>query len=209
MRHAALALAWASVLVAVVAFFLPWARIDLREPEIAKQLRQTAPGQSLVEGLTKKIGKVVVQVKRGTETVTGELPSLEDIPKRVSGVQIPQLANQKNAQVVMALAELLTNERRHAGAKSYAVYLVPGLALLCGVLLTARGRRRGLALGVALLCAAVAAVGFWKLSTTNTTTRFIAITIGPGLRLSLWAYAGLAVAAVLFAKIDTTSRRSL
>lgn len=193
------ALTWVSVAVVLRAFFLPWATIDLEEPGLVQQARETLEGHGLLEGLTKRIGTVAVEIRRGAETVTGELPSLSDIPRQVSGAQIPQLANQDNAQVAIALLELLANERQHIGAKSYAVYLVPSLALLCGLLLTVLGGTAAVALGVAGLCAGIAGVGFWKLLTTNTQTLFIAITIGPGLWLSLWAYVGLAVSALLFA----------
>lgn len=199
MRRIVLLVTWASVAAIVVAFFLPWARIDLREPELLGKVRRTAEEQGLLGGLMGQVGKITVEVRRGAETVTGELPSLADIPKQVSGVQIPQMANQENAQVALALMELLTNTRQHVGLKSYAVYLLPGLAILCGALLTVLGRVRAAALGVAALCAVVAGAGFWKLLTTNTSTLFIAITIGPGLWLSLWGYVGLAAAALVAA----------
>lgn len=192
------ALTWVSVAVVFRAFFVPWALIDLREPALLRQARETVEGQGVLDDLTKRIGKVTAQIRRGTETVAGEL-SLSDIPHEVSGMQIPQMANQQNAQVAMALVELLTNQRQHVGAKSYAVYLVPGLALLCGGLLTVLGTRRAVSLGVAGLCAVIAGAGFWKLLTTNTQARFLAITIGPGLWQSLWGYAGLAAAALLSA----------
>ena len=143
-------------------------------------------------------------VRRGAETVTGDLPSLGDLPKQVSGIQIPQLANQQDAQVAVALIELLTNERQHVGVKSYAVYLLPGIALLCAFLLTWCGRRAPVAIGTAIVCVLVAGVGFWKLLTTNTQALFIAISIGPGLWLSLWAYVGLAVAAGLHLLLGRT-----
>ena len=197
MQRIALALVWMSVAATIAAFFLPWAMIDLREPGLVKQARQAVPGQELLGGLTKKVGRVAVEIRRGAETVTGELPDLADIPRQVNGVQIPQMVNQKNAQVAMALVELFTRERQHIGAKSYAVYLVPGLALLCGLLVTFVGGVRGFSLGVAGLCAAIAGVGFWKLLTTNTQSLFIAITIGPGLWLSLWSYMVLAAGAGL------------
>ena len=192
------ALTWVSVAVVLRAFFVPWALIDLREPALLRQVRETVEGQGLLDGLTKRIGKVTAEIRRGAETVTGEL-RVSDIPHEVSGVQIPQMANQNNAHVAIALAELLTNERQHLGAKSYAVYFVPGLALLCALLLTFRGGTAAAALGVAGLCAAIAGAGFWKLLTTNTQALFIAITIGPGLWQSLWGYAGLAAAALLSA----------
>lgn len=188
---------WASAILAVAAFFLPWAHIDVSEPELIHQVRRTAQDQGLMDGLSKKIGRVAVTVKRGAETFTGELPSLSELPRQVSGVHIPQLANQRNSQVVIALVELFTNTRQHVGLKSYAVYLVPGLACVAALLLTRSRHRPVITAVVGLACAAIAGVGFWKLLTTNTRTLFVAITIGRGLWLSLWAYVGLAVAAGL------------
>ena len=206
MRRIALVLVWASVAATVAGFFLPWAEIEVREPGLVKQVRGGVPGQRLMGGLTKKVGKVAVEVRRGTEKVTGELPSLGDIPSRVSGVQIPQMANQPNAKVAMALLELFTKERQHIGAKSYAVYLLPGLALLCGLLATFLGQVTAVAIGVAALCFVVAGAGFWKLLTTNTQALFVAITIGPGLWLSLWAYVGLAAGAACSAILRRGAR---
>jgi len=197
MKRIPLVVAWVSAGLAVCAFFIPWAKIELREPDLVRQLRQTAQEQGLVDHLTKKIGRVAVQVRQGAETVTGELPSLSDIPRQVSGVQIPQMANQKNAQVVIALVELLTKTRQRIGLKSYVVYLVPAVALLCAGLLTVLGRAPVATIAVGVVCAGIAGAGFWKLLTTNTSTLFVAITIGQGLWLSLWAYVGLAVAAGL------------
>jgi hypothetical protein len=197
MHRVMLACTWLSVTGALVGFFLPWAHISLREPELARQVQHAVEGQGLLGDLTEALGRVTVQVRRGAQTITGELPTLSEIPKQVSGVEVPRLANQKNAQVAAALFELLTNTRQRLGAKSYAVYLVPGVALLCGLLLSLLGSRRPVALGIAVVCAGVAGLGFWKLLTTNTQALFAAITIGRGLWLSLWAYAGLAVSALL------------
>ena len=197
MRRIGLWLGWVSGSLTVLAFFLPWAHIDVREPGAMKQLRSAIQEQDLVDGLMKKVGRVTVEVRRGTETITGDLPSLKDMPRQVSGVQIPQMANQKNAKVAMALVEMLTNKRQDTGMKSYAVYLVPGLTLLGALLLTILAGSAIVSIGVALLSLAIAGIGFWKLLTTNTRTLFIAITIGPGLWLSLWSYVGLALAALL------------
>jgi len=192
-------LAASSMIAAVVGFYLPWARIDLHEPDVLRQLQDTIPFGGVLETVTQRVGRIAVKVTRGAETVTGELPRLADIPKTVSGAAIPQMVNREQAKVAMALVELLTKTRQRLGFKSYAVYLLPVLALLGGALIIWLGRRPPIAWGVALLCGGIAAVGFWKLLTTNTRTLFIAITIGPGLWLSLWAYAGLAAAAALCA----------
>jgi len=208
MRQLLTALVWVGVGAAAVGFVLPWAFVDLREPSAIKQLRESVPGQDLLGGLTKRVGKVTAEIRRGAETVTGELPDLDDIPRQVSGVQIPQMANQKNAKVAMALIELFMGEQQHIGAKSYAVYLLPGIALLCALLVTFLGGARGVVIGAAVVCAAVAGAGFWKLLTTNTQALFIAITIGPGLWLSLWAYAGIAAASGLLAVLGGTKARA-
>lgn len=197
MRVVAVMLAWVCVVAAGVGFVIPWARIDLREPGLVKQLRETTPVSNTLSGFTKDLGRITAKIRRGAETVTGDLPSLSDIPKEVSGMQIPQMVNQKDTQTAIALMELLTNERQELGLKSYLVYLLPGIALLCAILLTFLGRWRLVPWGVAGLCAAIAGVGFWKLTTTNLSSLMVAITIGPGLWLSLWAYVGLAATAAL------------
>ena len=198
LRWGSVGLAAASMIAAVVGFYLPWARIDLREPDVIQQLRETTPLGGALDTLKQKVGRITVTVKRGAETLTGDLPGLADIPKTVSGAAIPRMVDQEQAKVAVALLELLTNTRQHVGLKSYAVYLVPGLALLCGALvLLLRRHQPRLLWVVAAMCAAVALLGWWKLTTTNVRNLFIAITIGPGLWLSLGAYAGLAVAAGL------------
>ena len=197
MKRVGVIVAWISAAVTVVGFVSPWASLDLREPGLMKQVRETAGESGLLGGLTKRVGRVTAQVRRGAETVTGELPSLQDIPKQVSGIQIPQIANREDAKVAMALMELLMGSQQHIGLKSYAVYLLPGLALLGAVLLTWLARHPAVPIGVALVAAAVSGGGAFKLLTTNTQSLFVAITIGPGLWMSLGAYAGLAVAALV------------
>ena len=208
MRGVAFVLLWVSVAAAGIGFFLPWARIDLREPTLVKQVRGAVPVSDTLSGLTKDLGRITATIRRGAKTVTGDLPNLADIPKEVSGVQIPQLANQRNAQTAVALFELLTNSRQELGLKSYAVYLLPGIALIFGILITLLGRRRTISFVVAGLCMAIAVVGFWKLLTTNTQALLVAITIGPGLWLSLWAYVGLAAAAVLTGILSLSPKRA-
>ena len=189
-------LVWGGVAATLAGFVQPWAKLDFTEPALAKQLRQTAPGQALLGRVSRELGRVAVEIRRGTEVVTGELPRLEDLPREVSGIQIPRMVNQDNAHVAIALIELLTNTRNDLGRRSYAVYLLPGLAILFGALLTTAGGSRLVAIGVGLACAAIAAGGAWKLATTNLRQLFIAITIGHGLWLSLGGYALLALGAL-------------
>jgi hypothetical protein len=179
-----------SVSATCAGFFLPWARIELKGSE------------------RKELGRIALRIRRGAETLTGDLPTLSDIPRKVSGAQIPRLANQKNSQLLLALVELATNTRQEVGLKSYAVYLLPSLALLSGLLLIFLDERRLIVILVGLFCAALSAFGFWRLLTLKTTTPFASITIGHGLWLSLWGYVGLAMSACYASLPNCSSRAS-
>ena len=185
MRQAAIGLAWLSAVIAVVGFLQPWAHLDVKEIPL--------------KGLDKRLGRVTVMLKQG-------------VPQQVSGIQIPRMANREEAKLAAALMELVTKKRQDVGLKSYAVYLMPGLALLGALVLTAFGHRTPAALGVLAAASLVAGVGFWKLLTIDTNTLLIAITIGRGLWWSLWAYVGLAAAAGLaimphtFRRVSSGSR---
>jgi len=191
--------------MAVGGFFLPWAELNVRKLSVVKQLQQAMPLRDTVGGLAQDVSRITVKIRRGTEVVTGRLPSFSDIPQHVSGFRIPQIANQEEAKMALALMELITNQRQHLGARSYAVYLLPGVAVLCAVALTVVAQSVAVAVAIAILCAALAGVGCWKLLTVDMQTGGMAVTIGSGLWLSLWAYAGLAIAA----GIDAIRRRSL
>lgn len=203
MRRVWIGLVWLSVFAAVVGFYLPWAHFDLREPRLVEQLKAGADQAGVLSPFLEGLGKVTATVRQGTETVTGTLPTLADIPEQISGAQIHELVNQPNAHVAIALVELFTDTRHRIGLKSYAVYLVPGFALLDGLLLTCWRRVRSVTLAVALGCAGLAAAACWKLLTMETTLPLVTITIGSGIWLSLGAYVGLALSALALAIVST------
>ncbi|MBI3319456.1 MAG: hypothetical protein HYZ89_02565 [Candidatus Omnitrophica bacterium] len=194
-----LGVAWLSVAAAMAGFFLPWVMLDLTNRKLTDLVGQ--PGteaslQKLAGQLTKKVGRVIVHIHRGDETISGELPDLSQIPTRLSGAEIPTLAHREDAHLVLALSEMWTGKRQ-LGVKSFLVYLLPGVALLSGLLLTLARRRRLVCGLIGLVCFTIAAGGFWKLLTTDTKTLLVAITIGRGLWLSLWAYVGLGFASLM------------
>ena len=201
MKRGMLACAWASVVAIVVAFFLPWVELDVREPTLLQHVQRSVPGHALLGHVTKQLERVTAEVRRGAEVIVGELPSLADIPRTISGAAIPPLANQQKTKTLIALIAIVSRDAEQVGAKSYAVYLLPGIALLCGFLLTLAGRRPVM-LGVAIVCAAIAGIGAWKVFTTTLPHEMIAVTIGRGLFLSLGGYAVLAASAALFALVS-------
>jgi len=197
---------WCSVGVVCVGFFQPWVRLEMRQPGVATSLAHLASSSGALAGLGTDTGRMTVTIRRGTRTITGDLSSLEDFPRQISGAQVPQIANAKNAQLAVAIMELLTNTRQRIGLKSYVVYLVPGTALLCGILLTVFGGRPLVAFGVAGLGLAVAGAGYGKLLTANLHALVVVVDIAHGLWMSLGAYLGLAAAGLLSGLSATRAR---
>ena len=204
-RRLVLVWIWLSVTAILGGFFLPWVVVELREPTLVQQMQRTGSAHELVGRLNDQLGRVVLQVRRGTETITGDLSSLAELPHKISGAQIPQLANDERAKLLMVVAEMVTHRSQDLDRKSYAVYLVPGIALLFGLLLTA-WRMAPVTGGIALASLALAVVGCWKLLTIKSDAIAASIGIGPGLWISLAAYLSLAFAAGCLFWFDRSSR---
>lgn len=206
MRRALIGLAWLGAAAAVYGFILPWAHLDVEGGRFAKTLEDivdVVPDQAIGG----KLSRVTVSIKQGTQTITGTLPRLANLPGYVSGFELPRVVNRSDTKVALALLEMLTGHGQ-LGLKSYLVYLLPGTAMLCALLVTIFRRYRLACLLIGLLCGAVAGAGFWKLLTVKTESLMAHITIGLGLWLSCWAYVGLAVAAMLLGLMTLTSRRA-
>ena len=200
---------WMSVAGVVVSFFLPWVHIDVTAKDLRQAVSQATAGTPL-EGLSGLMGKhvrrVVVSVKHGAETVTGELPDFSKIPPRISGFEVPRLVNRTDTKAAIVVAELLSGQQE-LGAKSYAVYLLPGVAVLIGWLLSIGTLPNPRAIGVTagVLCLVLALAGTWKLLTTKMDTLVLSARIGVGLWVSLGSYAGLGLSSLALA----WSRRAL
>jgi hypothetical protein len=75
----------------------------------------------------------------------------------------------------MLLVERFTKKSEHIGLKSYAVYALPVLAWIAGLILLRWGQRRLVAAPVGLVCGAVAGVGAWQLATMKLTTPMMSV----------------------------------
>ena len=169
-------LAWGSAVAALVGFLLPWARFAVKESHPRR---------------------ITLEVRQGGRTVSADLADWSRLPRVVRGIDIPTLARDPNTQVAAMAVELLTGRRQHAEAKSLAVYLAPGLAAIGALALTFAGHRRPVAIATAAFCALIAAWGAYKLTTIRTGLAAITVAAASGVWISVGAYAGLAVAAVM------------
>ncbi len=186
-RNASIQLVRTGMLLTLVGFFLPWARLELREPSFFKKISS---------GMRHSLHSAVGRGAGSGHRSSGWSPfSLPDIPTEVSGAQIPMLAHKEQTKVSMQLIELFTGKSEGVRWKSFAVLLVPGLALGFGWLLAAGRGGRFVAVPIGIVCIVIAGGGFWKVLTLNSRTMF-SIGIRSGLWLTLWGYAVLAFAAL-------------
>jgi len=208
-------LALVSMAVAVLAFFLPWVRLEMQRSPPPRYSQSAASKPSKMATSTKphlepkpsKLSRSLDRAFAAFDRTTTSLAShaATQMPRRVTGFQIPRMANHESTRTIMLLVERFEKKREHVGAKSYAVYLLPGLALLFGLLLVRFDKTPWLAGLVGIACLAVAGVGAWKLLTTPLDTPVIAVRIDYGLWVALLAYVGLAgsaAASVLPPKTD-------
>ena len=202
-RRWVVAAVWLSVLAVMVGFVLPWAKVRVTAQGLTDPLASVAQGaglQKVAGPLGKRLGRIVVTVKKGTKTVTGALSDLAKVPTQVRGFEIPLMTNRQDVQVVVALTEMLTGQQE-IGAKSWLVYLLPALALLGGVLVTRR-RSPYVDLVVGVVGLGVGGFGIWKLLMINTQMVVMAVTIGAGLWMSFLAYVSLGLSALTLAIRD-------
>ena len=193
-----LAGAWGGASSTVSGFVRPWVRLQVKSEalgEAAGRVSQDAQVQALAEKLAKRVGRIAIQVRQPDgSTIGGELPDIRTLPRQLSGYDIPRLLHRSDMQGLVALAELLIKQREVA-RKSYAVYLLPGLALLGAILLTVAVRDRGVAVGLGLACLAAAGALWWKLSTLHAETPLIRLVIESGLWQTCGAYGLLGLSA--------------
>jgi len=207
-RRIAVACIWLAVIASLAAFALPWAHVSLDTSSISK--RPDLAGVSLQElsqRLEGRVGRVMVTVHRGDTTTIARLSALSDIPSTITGAQIPPLARRRNTQAIVALFGLLAESPDAINPddvrrRSALVYLVPTVAMVCGLL--ALGLRRALLLRIAIgfVCLTVAGFGVWRLQRAETHVILASITVGIGLWLSCAAYAVLGLSSMTLAALE-------
>ena len=179
-------------------FNLPWVRLEMRKSTYTqatygrakpKPAKAEKPNQ-----ISRALGKASAGFGRGPKKV-GDRVHLA-IPSRITGAQIPHLANHEGTKTVMLLVERFAKKSEHIGLKSYAVYALPVLAWIAGLILLRWGRLPLVAAPVGLVCGAVAGIGAWQLATLKLTTPMMTVQLQPGIWLALTPYVGLLAAAV-------------
>ena len=181
----------ATMAAAVIGFVLPWVRLEVRTTKFQKPgARQSAPEKS------NKPSSWPTRQPAAPDPKAAKPHSSDkwlERPRQFSGLQIPHIANQEASRTLMQLAETLSGRKEYYGAKSYAVYLVPGIALLFGWLLLTSANKN-VTLGVLALGPLIAAVAVWKLLTIDP-GEYAKVAILPGLWICIATYPAMAACA--------------
>lgn len=188
----------ASMVVVVASFFLPWVQllppgtkkipIKSAQKERASGLPFKDPAKSAVVEFNRGIVSIGVSVRKSV---------------RLSGFKIPQAANSDAVKAAGKLAGLFqkkkpdfTEQLRQAGFRAYAVYLLPLIHAMCGVLLFRQTNARWIVGVVGFIAFIIPPIVFWQVSKALAQSNGLAAA-DYGLRLSLFAYWGLTYAAAL------------
>jgi len=173
----------AAACVIVVSFFLPWARVSVSALGVSEKLIQNA--ESTLKD-TPMAGKLVGKLDK----ITGALSSFGDISVKtqVSGYNIPVLVNNKTSKVAISIAQIMFKSAENLDLKSFLVYLLPLLGILCAVA-SFLGREKKLYV-IAMLAAAglVSIVGLYNLYTTNIANIMVKVMIMKGLWLTMYGF---------------------
>ena len=105
---------------------------------------------------------------------------------------VPGLVNNKSSKMALVIAEIMFKSVEGLDWKSYAVYLMPVLAVLC-VLLAGAGLKYPITvIAMTVLSRAVSGLGLYNLYTTDLSSMIVKIKIGYGMWNSLYAFGAIA-----------------
>ena len=107
---------------------------------------------------------------------------------RVSGYDIPEMANAKGSRVASAVGQLFSSDAKDVGKRSYRVWILPILASLLAVLTWLSVTRRRVALTIAVVGAAVFGLGTYKILAADLDGVLFVVHVASGLWLTLVAY---------------------
>jgi len=169
--------------VIVISFFLPWAKVNISAMGISEEL--TKASQTTLKG-TPIAEKVIGKLKGVTAALSafGDI----DVKTQVSGYNIPNLVNSKGSKVALSLAEIMFKSADNLDVKSYLVYLLPILGILCGVAVVLGMKNKLFIIAMLIVSGVVSLGGFYNLLTANMGNIAVKVTIMNGLWFTMTAF---------------------
>lgn len=125
------------------------------------------------------------QVGAFTKLLTGKRQATLD---SVSGFRIPVLANSDESRFMVEVIRMFNPEVKDANKKSYAVWIMPILAIIIAGAYWHLGKNKWLNLAVGIIGILIFIIAMYKISTTDLDKAVLKVAIAPGLLTTLWSY---------------------
>jgi len=184
--------------VIILSFFAPWAKIVTSAAGVTKELQNTSQ-KNLGDS---KLGR---EISGNIAKVSAFLSGVGDIKIKtvVSGYDIPALANSQGSKLALSLTEVLFKSAENLDVKSYLVYLLPILGIVCGGLAVLGLKHTIFIFVMSLISGAVSIAGLYNLKTMDVSSLAVKIGIENGLWHTMYAFLlifVIGIAWILFAR---------
>ena len=181
-------------------FFMPWAHVRASVTKVAKKLTDAADPLKKAPGT----GKVIKDVEKITDLISafGDV----DVKATVRGYDIPRLVNSKTSKVALSLSQVLFKSTKGLDIKSYLVYLLPLIAILCAVLAIMGSKAIQPVVAMLIVSGSVSIGGFYNLLTMDFSNLIVKIAIGKGLWYTMYAYLSIFILGIIWMILDKRSK---
>ena len=173
-------------IVILISFFMPWAKVSVSVVEASKQLTESS----------RLPDKVVARLKQITYTIStfGD----PEVRMTVSGYKIPGMVNSQTSKVALSAVEILSKSTSGLDRKSYLVYLLPLLGIVCGILALAGLKNRACIIILLVISGIVGIAGFYNLSTADLASVAVKVDILSGLWNTIYAFLFIFLAGIVW-----------
>jgi len=111
----------------------------------------------------------------------------------ISGFRIPVLANGKDARLMLSIIKIFNPKLENADKKSFAVWIIPILALFIFLAGIYMGKYRFINLVFGLIGCSIFFTALYKIKTTDLDKLILNVSIGPGLWFILYSYLAIGI----------------
>lgn len=164
----------------IIAFFMPWATVATSATGVAKGLTGALSGTPIA-------GKFVKGLDAATNAIS-DIGGDVAIKNTVRGYQIPIMVNDKTSKVAISLAQIFFPQAEDLDVKSYLVYVLPGLGILCAILAFLGTGKNLYVIIMSILSGGAAAGGLYNLHTMDVSNMMVKISIQNGLWYTMYSF---------------------
>ena len=119
------------------------------------------------------------------------------ISQAISAYQVPVMANDENARLMITIIKIFDPRIENADKKSYLIWSISVLAVLIFLVSLFFGRNKWVNLAFGIIGSLIFIIAAYKIKTTDLDKQVLKITMGPGLWLTLWGYLGIGIVGLI------------